>query len=246
MQISVLEKYINNFYGYGSWDHDFWFIGMEEGGGNSLEDLEKRILTWEKRGGHGLEDARPYHLELGITQWYGDKAKLQKTWEKIIRVYLAYKNSPTDKNSIRQYQTEHFGCRDSNNGFASLELFSLPSQSTTHWIYNSIEGLPYLINRQVYKYYLYPKRADTLRHNILSYKPKFIVIYGINYLPEWEGIIQKPFKTCDLKDALMSRLGNTQIFLVPHAVAHGYTNDYWTGIGKHLAKLDKFELAGAG
>src|SRR5687768_11095386 len=39
----VLKHWIENFYGYGSWDAKFWFISYEEGGGDLPEEVSEKI-----------------------------------------------------------------------------------------------------------------------------------------------------------------------------------------------------------
>jgi hypothetical protein len=46
----LLEEFINNFYGYGNYHGKYWFIGMEEGGGNSIEEINRRLASWNTRG----------------------------------------------------------------------------------------------------------------------------------------------------------------------------------------------------
>ena len=38
----VLEQYINNFYGHGNLNSDYWFISLEEGGTYSEQKIQKR------------------------------------------------------------------------------------------------------------------------------------------------------------------------------------------------------------
>lgn len=40
---ALLEKRINEFLGYGNLESDYWAIGMEEGGGNSLSEINQRL-----------------------------------------------------------------------------------------------------------------------------------------------------------------------------------------------------------
>lgn len=42
----LLKTFMSRFYGYGSWSAKYWFIGMEEGGGDSEEEIERRMMTW--------------------------------------------------------------------------------------------------------------------------------------------------------------------------------------------------------
>lgn len=39
---NALQRWIENFYGYGSWQARFWFIGFEEGGGDAPEELAEK------------------------------------------------------------------------------------------------------------------------------------------------------------------------------------------------------------
>ena len=39
----TLESYIHNFYGYGNPRAPYWFIGMEEGGGEDIQNIERRV-----------------------------------------------------------------------------------------------------------------------------------------------------------------------------------------------------------
>ena len=57
----LLLDFLNRFYGYASWDAELWFVGMEEGGGNSEEESAKRLEAWDRAD--DLADIRDYHYE---------------------------------------------------------------------------------------------------------------------------------------------------------------------------------------
>lgn len=234
MNPADISEYIEKFYGYGSWDHPIWFVGMEEGGCPSLREFEHRLNSWLKSGRKELIDARSHHEAIYLGRWFNPKAPLQKTWEKLIRIYLTLQGRPADKESVRRFQIEDFGKLDS--GFTSLELFSLPSVSLNSWIYSDLPNLPFLVNRQVYQYYLYPKRAELLRNRIKRHTPSHVIIYGTSYLPEWEGIVMKKFAESALKDAYETRVGNTLVLVIPHPVARGIPQSYWTDVGNYLQR----------
>lgn len=62
----VLERYIERFYGHGSYSAKYWFIGMEFGGGASVAEIVGRIQGWYDRGGSELEDlSGPRGIALG-------------------------------------------------------------------------------------------------------------------------------------------------------------------------------------
>ena len=39
----ALRHWIDNFYGYGSWQAKFWFVGYEEGGGDTPEEVADKF-----------------------------------------------------------------------------------------------------------------------------------------------------------------------------------------------------------
>jgi predicted RNase H-like nuclease len=73
-----LNDFMHRFYGYGSWDAPLWFVGMEEGGGNTLEELELRLKAWD--GSDDLADLKDFHAHLGGTNWFSSRPKIQSTW----------------------------------------------------------------------------------------------------------------------------------------------------------------------
>jgi hypothetical protein len=40
-----LNDFMHRFYGYGSWDAPLWFVGMEEGGGSTIDEIELRLKS---------------------------------------------------------------------------------------------------------------------------------------------------------------------------------------------------------
>ncbi len=47
---ATLENYMATFYRYGNYSGDYWFIGKEEGGGETIEDNLARIQAWKGMG----------------------------------------------------------------------------------------------------------------------------------------------------------------------------------------------------
>ena len=101
---NLLETFIHNFYGYGNYQANYWFIGMEEGGGNSIEEINRRLNSWNNRGKFELEDVAEYHFAIGIPEHFRDPAKLQPTWNKLIRTLLSAQGQPGSTDDVREYQ----------------------------------------------------------------------------------------------------------------------------------------------
>jgi hypothetical protein len=39
----LLSHFMQTFYGYGNYQGDYWFIGMEEGGGDTWAEVQQRL-----------------------------------------------------------------------------------------------------------------------------------------------------------------------------------------------------------
>jgi hypothetical protein len=234
MDPASIRAYMTGFYGYGSWNQPTWFIGMEEGGCDTLDEFYRRVEAWSQRGQKELEDAPSYHEAIGVNQWFRPGARLQKTWEQLIRVYLSLYQRPADKDSVKRFQIENFGHQEAE-GFATVELFPLPKPSIdAKWFYSSIAELPELASREAYTSFMYPKRVEKLRQQIRVYKPKHVICYGLAYRPKWEELVGQRLENTQLQDVSATKVDNTVVLLMPHPVSHGKTQDYWREVGKLL------------
>ena len=74
----LLHHWINNFYGYGSWNARIWFISYEESGGEIPEDVVERLNYFKKAHGQSnpaLTDIRELYRHLTF-RWDSPKASL--------------------------------------------------------------------------------------------------------------------------------------------------------------------------
>ncbi|MEA3335851.1 MAG: hypothetical protein U9R25_08055 [Chloroflexota bacterium] len=125
----LLDEFAHQFYGYGNYSGQYWFVGMEEGGGNSFEKVNRRLNTWAHRGKRELEDVAGYHQAIGITDLFSEKPKIQRTWGKLIRIVLSSQGITPTTERVRAYQRAVLG--RPNGETCLVELFSLPSPLTT-------------------------------------------------------------------------------------------------------------------
>lgn len=82
---SFLNNYLASFFGYGQWTAPIWFVGIEEAGGRTESEVERRLSLWNHRGSKELEDAPVFYPKSGNDRWHGNKAELQATWKQLIR-----------------------------------------------------------------------------------------------------------------------------------------------------------------
>ena len=234
---SLLADYMGGFWGYGNLSGDYWFVGMEEGGGDSFEEVNQRISQWNKRGRNSFEDLYEYHKDINVPKWFQKKAPLQSTWNRLIRVMLATKGEVPERELVRSYQLEKLG--RSNGEVCLLELLPLPSPSLNHWMYSEHTDIPLLSSREEYTQKVGVIRAKKITELILEYQPKIVMFYGIGYLDWWQKVADTKLtsKTLHNKAAYFGKLENTAITITQHPVAQGVSLDYFHEIGKKLAEM---------
>jgi hypothetical protein len=219
---------MSGFYGYGRWDAPFWFIGMEEGGGNSSDEIARRLSVWEELKGPELADLHEFHDRLGVTRHSGPTARLQRTWAALTRIALAAEGRPSRLDDVRRYQGTKLGSGTGQT--AIIELLPLPSPSTKHWLYAE-STLPELASRDEYRRALAPHRIAHLRDKLLRHRPQLVVFYGIQYRSYWDSIAQTEVKKLDsLADARPT--AHPLFVLAPHPASRGVTGEDYEKIGR--------------
>ena len=226
----VLADFIKCFYGYGNYRSRFWFVGMEEGGGNTADDVSLRLRAWDERGRKELDDLAGYHRAIGVDSYFKDRPTLQRTWKGLIRIVLAADRQTCDKESVRTYQKSMLGT--TNGDTCLLELLPLPSPNTNTWLYRSNSSLPYLANRDTYRAHVASLRVAHIQDRLSRYRPKVVVFYGLGYQAYWEQIagIQNWVESPE-SIKYVSR-DHTLFCLAKHPVATGVTNEYFHQIGR--------------
>ena len=228
----LLSEFMNKFYGYGNFAAPYWFIGMEEGGGDSFEEVTRRLTVWDQRGRHEIEDVVDYHIALGITHWFNEKPKLQPTWAKLIRVLLTIEGEPPTKEEVRAFQQKQWA--RSNGNVNLMELLPLPSPSTRHWLYADHSELPDLSSRDAYRQKWSTLRIQGLQERIATHQPKAVIFYSFGYLPYWNHVVGGELQPA-LSDTIYTHRSPTTLFLVlKHPVATGITSDYFHQAGRFI------------
>ena len=228
---NLLREFIDTFFGSGSLSADYWFIGMEEGGGGSLDEVSRRLAVWDSHGKPVLEDVCRFHKELGMPEFFHEPVKLQRTWAQLCRVFLSSQGRPNNIEAVRQFQKDHLGRE--NDSTCLLELLPLPSPGTNRWFYPQWSEIDFLQTREEYEKKMIPLRISKLRECIGIYKPKFVVCYGVGYSDYWGEIAGVSFQK-NPSGFSWEKNGETLFVIMTHPVAIGVTNQYFHDIGVFL------------
>jgi hypothetical protein len=229
----LLEQFMHTFYGYGNFRGDYWFVGMEEGGGNSFAEISKRLSVWKTLGKGELVDVADFHVRLGIPEHFTEPVKLQPTWNKISRIVLSAEGQKITLDAVRAYQKKHLGRVEENT--CLLELLPLPSPSTRAWLYARHSSLPSLRDRETYRNSTIPWRIEHLRQRIEEYRPRAVVFYGVTYEEHWKKIANLDFRPHEPFGFLVANSRDTTYIIAKHPVATGVTNGYFHQIGEVVA-----------
>lgn len=211
----LIADFAASFFGYGNLDAPLWFIGMEEGGGATEDNVKSRLAAWNNFGRPIVTDAAAMHFAIGESRLFQPGAPTQATWRGLIKLTLAAKNLPASTEDIREYQISRFA--RSNGDMASLELLPLPSPSLRAWNYPQWSSLPVLATREKYKEHYLPLRIQTLKGLIESKKPRIVIFYGATYHSHWEAISE--VKLAGESFPKTGCKGATRFLLMPHPSA---------------------------
>ncbi|MBK1989863.1 hypothetical protein A0J48_020410 [Sphaerospermopsis aphanizomenoides BCCUSP55] len=236
----LLQRRIEKFYGYGNYEGKYWFVGMEEAGGETFADINCRMNTWAKREHQEIDDIAEYEQDRG---WWDEK--IQNTWKGLIRITLSANGKDNiDVQDVKKYQFCELGRK--NKETCLLELLPLPSPSIDDWIYAKHSQLPFLSDRETYKNYCIENRINHISQRIKEHKPKAVVFYGMKYEDSWRKIANVEFTKIEFSQTedskkhyfFIGKNNHTIFVMVKHSVAFGVTNDYFHYIGKSIvAKL---------
>lgn len=233
----LLGDFIDNFFGYGNLKAPVWFIGMEEGGGSSEDELARRLRTWHDEGHQRplVADLAQFHVDFGDSTRFGDNPRIQSTWGKLIRTLLVAQGIKPTTERVRQHQKAKLGRSDGDS--ALLELMPLPRPSMTEWDYDTWSDCPELNSFATYEVSVRPKRIAAIRKLIAGHAPRVVIFYGTGYTAHWEAIAGLPFPHGDYPRVA----GTTPLFMVlPHPVAFGRVNRHYETAGRILFDMGVF------
>lgn len=193
----LIERRIQNFFGYGSLDAPVWFVGMEEGLGHKSDIDRKLEIRFRAADGKVVIDMRKDLRELEEhMKWFERGGKIQPTWKYPIALYLFFrnKNRSVTKEEIRHHQTVILGdCEIKET--VTIELMPLPAQKADEatWLYAKY-GISGLTTRREYIETYKAMRIIKLRALIEKHKPRLIIFFSLKYREDWVRIMGEDAK----------------------------------------------------
>jgi hypothetical protein len=229
----LLADFMNGFHGFGTYDGRYWFIGMEPGGGESEEDIARRLEAWDRRGRPELDDVAEYHALTGHTRLFDEKPKLQSTWKGLMMIALAAEGQPAGDADLQAYQRDRLGRPDGET--CLLELLPLSSPNTGRWLYGSISAIPYLKDRKTYRARMTPVGVRRLARAMALHRPEVVVFYSRTYRDTWKEIAGPVDWQTNEDGVEYARRDGTLLVITHHPAAWGVPWDHFTRVGRFIA-----------
>lgn len=196
----TLQRFMREFLGYGSATAATWFVGLEEGGGKSENEIAARLNAWQAHNHAPIVDAASFHrrLEFDATRTYedlffGEGARIQSTWGPLIRLARSLEGqSKIHREQVRKVQKQDWGRVDSKT--CLVELFPLPSPGKHVWNYDVWSDISSLSSRERYEREVVEQRISLIREGIESHRPSTVVFYGVRDEAHWSAIAGTSFR----------------------------------------------------
>src|ERR1700681_2466724 len=120
-----ITELAREWFGYGQWKADYWFVGMEPGG----DELPANLRMWAALGKQPLVDIQSYS-EPGDDDWFSEASKPQSTWTRLIWLLLTYKGEEPSPAATLDYQRHHLGRANGETALIELSAISSPTAAT--------------------------------------------------------------------------------------------------------------------
>lgn len=147
----LIRANCETFLGYGPDDlatAHVWFIGTQQGGGYTPEEVCERLRVWHARGRRTVDDTVDdivaYHRAIRADKWFvGDPPQVQKTWGELVRIRLSKADARISEPSIAKYQAERMAGRNGENCLLELLPLAAPKPDDMR-VYTQISALDWL------------------------------------------------------------------------------------------------------
>jgi hypothetical protein len=209
-----LKLWIDNFFGYGSWRARCWFIGYEENGGDTPEEVAEKLnyfYNLQATNTPVLCDIRELYRHVKFRadgpraakfsnlndHRFGTDATLHGAWKNLIAFEHGYLGEKLP--DLLSYQKNSF-LLPSATGEALIQLYPLPAHHHA-WYYPWLDmpQFPFLKSRTLYQEYVYASRINCILENISVYKPEVVLMYAMDNINLLKESLQAFFPTAKFK-----------------------------------------------
>ena len=181
---ALLRDYADAFHTYGELSNPVWFLGLEEGGGETLDEARRRILRWDASGRENTwsltsPDLAEAHRDSPFLRRTGKPAKLQTTWSNQLRVLLGMGREPSSNDRVRYLQTSAHG--QLRGPTCLMELFPLPCPNAGAWVYGDVphdpatDGPNVFATKRAYREHYLSRRLDAIAALVEKHRPAALV-----------------------------------------------------------------------
>jgi hypothetical protein len=248
----LLSDFMGRFFGYGDLSASIWFVGMEEGGGNTEREMAQRLARWNDLGRRTVVDNAAFHAAVQnsagdcMSYFFESRPKIQRTWVGLIRMLLSARGDNDDcAEAVRRIQSKEWGRTDSGN--CLLELLPLPSPGVGAWHYDEWSTLSELASRESYRDQWSGPRAQALRQLVREHGPSAVVFYSVSpdYLGQWSRVAGMDLASVEPEQMCRGNQGqsftarfaerNGTCFVTTyHPVYTGLTKEYFAAVGRTI------------
>lgn len=220
----MLIEYSKQYRTQGNRDGKFWFLGIEEGGGGSIAEVDAMLAKWDRQGKPDqsvLRDPNNPSLNDG---WFGTKERpdwgpIQTTWGAQIRVLLSMQGLPCGTEDVRQYQMNAFGLEKGET--CLMEMLPLPNPGVGNWIYSDLTDDPNFSSREVFTKYVLNSRISRFLELVELHSPTAVI--GVCY--EYGKLLEPYFEDVEYVHAksgkrpgraVIGNIGTTVVAITYH------------------------------
>ncbi len=209
----AFKNWIDNFYGFGSWNARFWFIGYEDNGGDMPEEVAEKLNYFNDHPtvSPALSDIRDLYRHVAFRidgpraekfatlhdHRFGKQATLHGAWKNLIAFVHGYRQEQLP--DLLAYQKQSFASVAEQQE-ALIPLYPLPGHNHA-WYYAWLDlpQFPFLKSRALYQDHLFDTRMHTILKRIHEHKPEVVLMYGMDNINALKASVQASFQDAKFK-----------------------------------------------
>jgi len=244
---ALLRDYAARFHRYGDLSSPVWFLDVEEGGRTSLDELDRRLGQWDRRGRpdvdylSGPRASVPPAWREYLCRDEG-APRLHPVWSQQLRLLGGLCGQSPGNEALRHLQCHVHGAPGGPTCLVSL--YPLPCRSADDWVYDRVPfdgSTPFnpFETKARYRAAIREERLDTLCRLVHRYRPAVLVCMA---WCERDALLSVMDRAAPLPldriegdaGAIVASLGSTLVIVCAHPAQalRGSKNRYFVQVGK--------------